>query len=77
MISLGIGDTTEPIPSIVTSAMAEVFIYSTSVVLFSLLHWSMHACFSFSEKEEACVKMFNQGKLHEESQATNSWSSGS
>jgi LL-diaminopimelate aminotransferase len=25
VISLGIGDTTEPIPSVITSAMAEVF----------------------------------------------------
>ena len=27
VISLGVGDTTEPIPSVVTKAMAEVIIY--------------------------------------------------
>jgi hypothetical protein len=43
VISLGIGDTTEPIPSVITSAMAEVFfvLYLKVELFFPLSFFSM------------------------------------
>jgi hypothetical protein len=47
IISLGIGDTTEPIPQVITSALAEVCI---TLVLVKLMYFSIFA-FSTGESD--------------------------
>lgn len=51
VISLGIGDTTEPIPSVVTSAMAEVFLFFCELRFFLI---TLLPSFS-AEHEHACM----------------------